>query len=170
MHTGYKMALATMTPHFGRRAMSAISGGSDGALPAQLSTRRRLATPLVSRYQSRRSEATLAAVVELDFDSHRGDYNDHETWYEQTRTAPDFEVRDEELAAAEQATVSPRAVTIDADVKSFDEIPGPRGLPLIGNVLSYSKFGECFGFILREDRFKKVPKLDNYSIRRSINS
>ena len=28
-----------------------------------------------------------------------------------------------------------------ADLKPFEQIPGPRGLPLIGNMLSYSKLG-----------------------------
>jgi len=34
-----------------------------------------------------------------------------------------------------------------ADSQPFEQIPGPRGLPLIGNMLSYSKLGKLTSFI-----------------------
>ena len=84
------------------------------------------------------------------------DYNDHEAWYERTLTSvtvPDImedSLIDRSPSAAvisdvdDVAASGDHAVT-ESGVRSFDEMPGPRGLPLIGNVLSYSKFGTAFG-------------------------
>lgn len=36
-------------------------------------------------------------------------------------------------------------VGVGSDIKRFEEIPGPRGLPFIGNALKYSQFGNKYG-------------------------
>ena len=44
------------------------------------------------------------------------------------------------------------------EIRSFQEIPGPRGLPVIGNMLSYSKLGKsasCF-YRLSSARHRKI--------------
>jgi len=154
--TGRRVALASTTPCTGRRVVSSSIGRSGGAADADARPAPRLLSTLVGqpgtrladRYQSRRTESTLTAVAGQEFvdvdEQHRTDSNDHDTWYELTRTAPDFDRRDDDCVADRTpSTVSPRAATTVDEAKRFEDMPGPRGLPLIGNVLSYSKFGEC---------------------------
>jgi hypothetical protein len=102
-------------------------------------------------------EATAAAVAAIDprcFDAVDEDstspkplidYNHFELWYRRTNTSPianaatiaEVDCNDEDEVHSRQD----HELTSSAAVKSFDEMPGPPGLPLIGNVLAYSKLG-----------------------------
>lgn len=97
---------------------------------------------------SRRSTATAAAAA-----ADGEDYNDHEAWYQHTMTSvlpakDELDGREGPSAVVgefEERVAAAGTAATSADVKSFDEMPGPRGLPVIGNALSYSKlFGTIF--------------------------
>jgi len=51
----------------------------------------------------------------------------------------DYHVPSSDLSA-ELASVQ------STDIRPFQQMPGPRGLPLIGNMLSYSKLGKSASF------------------------
>jgi len=53
----------------------------------------------------------------------------------------DHPVLSSELSAAESSGIR------TTEIRSFQQIPGPRGLPLIGNMLSYSKLGKSASFL-----------------------
>jgi hypothetical protein len=96
-----------------------------------------------NQHQPKRAESTVTA---FDFDDSvlPGDYNDHEEWYEQTRTKPIVSSYEEgQRLNAGKVTMMLRSAAVAASAKRFEEMPGPRGLPVIGNVLSYSRLGTC---------------------------
>jgi hypothetical protein len=94
-------------------------------------------------FQPKRTESTVTAFGLAD-SVLPGDYNDHEEWYEQTRTKPSVASFEEGQQLTDGGvTLVPRSASAAANARSFEELPGPRGLPVIGNVLSYSRFGKC---------------------------
>ena len=70
-----------------------------------------------------------------------------------------FQLEDEDhpaLTSSEPWSAGLTSVETTTDVRPFQQIPGPRGLPLIGNMLSYSKLGKSATVRKLRGRYKKV--------------
>jgi hypothetical protein len=121
-------------------ASAPVTSGSVGRLLAVVGSR---SHPVdFCRHQPKRAESTVTAF-DLDDSVLPGDYNDHEEWYEQTRTKPIVSTYDEgQRLNAGKVTMLLRSAAATANAKRFEEMPGPPGLPVIGNVLSYSRLGK----------------------------
>ena len=67
------------------------------------------------------------------------------------RVLRQFQLEDDDHVPLSELSAELTSVQL-TDTRPFQQIPGPRGLPLIGNMLSYSKLGRSASFRLLCER------------------